>query len=113
MKHLFLSMVAAALSFGAFAQDTTLTPAPPTEQQPPSAEQQQTQKKDMYVFKDSKMWEVKDGKTSEMAKDVTLANGTVVKTTGEVVTKDGQSSALKEGQYIDADGNIGQTTTEG
>jgi len=104
MKNLLFSMIAVALSFGAFAQDTTLTQNPPTEQQ-------QTQKKDMYVFKDGKMWEVKDGKTSEMAKDVTLANGTVVKTTGEVVTKDGQSSALKDGQYIDVDGNIGQTTS--
>lgn len=104
MKSLFLSMVAVALSFGAFAQDTTLSQNPPTEQQ-------QTQKKDMYVFKDSKVWEVKDGKIAELAKDVTLANGTVVKTTGEVVTKDGQTSALKDGQYIDVDGNIGQTTS--
>jgi hypothetical protein len=45
--------------------------------------------------------------------NVTLANGTIVKTTGEVVTKDGQISALKDGQYIDVNGNIGQTTSEG
>jgi hypothetical protein len=104
MKTLFLSMVAVALSFGAFAQDSTLSQTPPTEQQ-------QTQQKDMYVFKDGKVWEVKNGKTSELTKDATLANGTVVKTTGEVVTKDGQSSALKDGQYIDVDGNIGQTAS--
>lgn len=103
MKKIFLAMIAATLSFGAFAQDT----APAT----PSTEQaQQQQKKDMYVFKDNKMWTVKDGKVAAMTDDVTLADGTVVKTTGEVVTKDGQKQALKDGQYIDADGKIGETT---
>ena len=53
---------------------------------------------------------MKSGKISEMAKDVTLASGTTVKTTGEVVTKDGEKVALKDGQYIDLDGKIGETT---
>lgn len=104
MKNLFLSAIAVALSFGAFAQDTN-----PTKTTEPTEQVQPAQQKDVYVFKNSKMWEVKSGKISELAKDATLANGTVVKTTGEVVTKDGQSSTLKDGQYIDLDGKIGET----
>ncbi len=104
MKKVFLAMIAATLSFGAFAQDTTNTPTtPPTEQS-------QQQRKDMYVFKNNKMWAVKNGNITAMADDATLANGIVVKTTGEIVAPGGQKEALKEGQYIDADGKIGETT---
>ena len=112
MKNAFLSMIAVALSFGAFAQDSTSnqgTAAPataPTEQQAP-----QQKHKDMYVFKNSKVWEVKSGKVAELTKDATLANGAVVKANGDVVSKDGQTVALKDGQFIDVDGNIGQTNS--
>lgn len=110
MKNVFLSMVAVALSFGAFAQETTPNPdstsTAPTEQQA----QQHTQK-DMYVFKNGKVWLVKSGNVTELTKDATLPNGAVVKTNGQVVSKDGQTVALKDGQYIDVDGNIGQTTS--
>jgi uncharacterized protein YdeI (BOF family) len=103
MKKVFLAMIGAALSFGAFAQDSTgISTTSPTEQT-------QQQQKDMYVFKNSKMWTVKNGNITAMANDVTLSDGTVVKTTGEI-TKNGKTEALKDGQYIDADGNIGETT---
>jgi|SRR6185312_5839558 len=103
MKKVFLAMIGAALSFGAFAQDSTSTSTTsPTEQT-------QQQHKDMYVFKNSKMWAVKNGNITAMADNVTLSDGTVVKTTGEI-TKDGKTEALKDGQYIDVDGNIGETT---
>jgi len=103
MKKVFLAMIGAALSFGAFAQDSTGTSTTsPTEQT-------QQQQKDMYVFKNSKMWTVKNGNITAMTDDVTLSDGTVVKTTGEI-TKNGKTEALKDGQYIDVDGNIGETT---
>lgn len=106
MKKVFLVMIGAALSFGAFAQDTTSTQTTtPTEQ----AQQQPQQQKDMYVFKNNKMWAVKNGNITAMSDDVTLSDGTVIKTTGEV-TKNGKAEALKDGQYIDVDGNIGETT---
>lgn len=108
MKKVFLAMIGAALSFGAFAQDSTnASTTSPTEQtqQPP-----QQQQKDMYVFKNNKVWAVKSGNVTELTQNATLSDGTVVKTTGEVVTKDGQTKALKDGQYIDADGKIGETT---
>lgn len=96
-------MIGAALSFGAFAQDTTSTsPTSPTEQT-------QQQQKDMYVFKNSKMWTVKNGNITAMTDNVTLPDGTIVKTTGEI-TKNGKTEALKDGQYIDVDGNIGETS---
>jgi uncharacterized protein DUF6799 len=107
MKNVFLSMIAVALSFGAFAQDTTSNHATaPAEQQG-----QQQKHKDMYVFKDSKVWQVKSGNVTELTADATLPGGTVVKTNGEVVSKDGQTVTLKDGQYIDVDGKIGQTTS--
>ena len=103
MKKVFLAMIGAALSFGAFAQDSmsTSTTSP--------TEQTQQQQKDMYVFKNSKMWAVKNGNITAMADNVTLPDGTVIKTTGEI-TKNGKTEALKDGQYIDVDGKIGEIT---
>jgi glucose/arabinose dehydrogenase len=110
MKKVFLAMIATALSFGAFAQDTTNPQmAPPTQQPQQQQQPPEQQQKDMYVFKNNKMWAVKSGNITEMTDNVTLSNGTVVKTTGEIV-KDGGTQALKDGQYIDVDGNIGETT---
>ena len=99
MKNLFLSIFAIALSFGVFAQDTTSTKTPVITEQ--------TQSKDVYVMKDNKMWVVKDNQKTEMAKDVTLVNGITIKTNGSLVTSVGQKMALKDGQYIDQDGKIG------
>lgn len=99
MKHLVLAMFAMALSFGAFAQTQPTQDTIPTEQK--------TQAKAVYVFKDSKMWIVKDGQKTEMNADVTLPNGMMVNTKGEVKSTDGQTIALKDGQYIDEEGNIG------
>jgi hypothetical protein len=111
MKNVFLSMIAVAISLGSFAQDSTSNQGTAPTTTPTEQQAQQQQHKDMYVFKDSKVWEVKSGNITELTKDATLANGTVVKTNGEVVSKDGQTVALKDGQFIDVDGNIGQTTS--
>jgi hypothetical protein len=110
MKKVFLVMIGAALSFGAFAQDTTNKSTTSPTEQTQQQQQPQQQQKDIYVFKNNKMYAVKSGNVAVMADNATLSDGTVVKTTGEVVTKDGQTKALKDGEYIDADGKIGETT---
>lgn len=100
MKNLFLSIFAITLSFGVFAQDTTTTKTvEPTMQQGP--------KKDVYALKEGKVWEFKNGQKSEVTTNVTLTNGSTLKTDGTVVTSDGQSTTLKEGQYVDVNGKIG------
>ncbi|MEO6682281.1 MAG: DUF6799 domain-containing protein, partial [Ginsengibacter sp.] len=70
--------------------------------------EQKTQKKNVYLMKENKMWQVKDGEKSELTEDVTLVNGTIVMANGTVKTTDGQSTTLKNGQYVDLEGNIGE-----
>ena len=111
MKNVFLSMIAVALSFGAFAQDSTSNQGTSNSTAPTEQQGQQQKHKDMYVFKNSKVWQVKGGNVSGLTEEATLPTGAVVKTNGDVVSKDGQTVALKDGQYIDVDGNIGQTTS--
>ncbi len=101
MKNLFLTMFAVALSFGAFAQDTI-----PKKDTIPT--EQKTQMKDVYVMKESKMWQIKAGEKSEMTADVTLLNGTIVMANGTVKKTDGQAITLKNGQFVDLEGNIGE-----
>ena len=101
MKNVFITMLAVALSFGAFAQEKTpVKDTVPTEQK--------TQKKDIYVMKDSKMWQIKAGEKSELTVDVTLANGTIVMANGTVKATNGQTTALKNGQFVDLEGTIGE-----
>ncbi len=99
MKNLFLCLLAMAFSFGAFAQTPTNRDTIPTEQK--------SQQKTMYVMKDSKMWMMKDGQKTEMSQDVTLPHGLTITTKGEVKKDDGSTITLKEGQYVDEEGNIG------
>ena len=101
MKNVFLTLFALALSFGVFAQDTI-----PAKDTVPT--EQKTQKKDIYVMKDSKMWQIKAGEKSELTEDVTLANGTIVMANGTVKSTDGQTTTLKNGQFVDLDGKIGE-----
>ena len=55
---------------------------------------------------------MKDGKLTvmqnkaELTIDVTLSNGTVVKTDGEVIRKDGTKLVLKDGECVDNLGNL-------
>lgn len=94
-------MIAVALSFGVFAQDTIpVKDTIPTEQK--------TQLKDVYVMKDSKMWQIKAGEKSEMTEDVTLVNGSIIMVNGTVKKTDGVTITLKNGQFIDLEGNIGE-----
>ena len=51
-----------------------------------------------------KMVVMHEGKT--ITKDVTLANGTVVKTDGTIVKKDGTKTMLKDGQCVDKNGAV-------
>ena len=101
MKKIFLSVCTIALSFGAFAQqklvpiDTIVT-------------QQKVQDQKVYLMKDGKMYSVEEGVKTELTRNVTLRNGTVVSTTGEVRTADGSTVKLIDGQYADKDGKIGE-----
>ncbi len=90
-------MVAIAFSLTTFAQTT-----PPTKDTVPTQE-----KKIVYVMKDSKMWVVTNGEKTEMLEDATLKNGTTVKSDGTVKGPQGEVVKLKESQYIDQNGTIG------
>ncbi|MEW6469594.1 MAG: DUF6799 domain-containing protein [Bacteroidota bacterium] len=59
------------------------------------------------VFKDGIMTIQADGK--HITHEVTLANGTEIKTDGTLVKKDGTRILLKDGDCIDKDGNLVQS----
>src|SRR6187402_1041567 len=62
--------------------------------------------KDGFKMKDDMMLAVKNGVTTTMSVNVTLKNGTVVKTDGSVITLAGKTIQLKNGQAIDSKGRI-------
>ncbi len=60
--------------------------------------------KDYVMMKDNKMVVVKEGKTTAMEKEMTLADGTRVMVDGKVMMADGSKKILKEGESIPLSG---------
>ncbi len=83
MKKLLFAAMAVALSTGAFAQDQSAKKADAK----PAHEKMMTH---CYAMKDGAMMHCMGSKAEPMAKDVTLKNGTMVSTKGEITTKDGK-----------------------
>lgn len=63
---------------------------------------------DGVMMQDGKMMMMKAGKpTGQMTADMTMANGTKVKTDGSITTKDGGGKAvMKDGQIMMMDGKL-------
>ena len=59
-----------------------------------------------YTMKGGAMYACLGATMEPMKANVTLANGTVVTTKGEVITRDGKRTALINGQCVDLNGNI-------
>jgi len=54
---------------------------------------------------------VNNGKYTIMFKNVTLPEGTVVMSNGYFIKKGGPKTKLKEGEFIDMEGNLTKTDT--
>lgn len=65
-----------------------------------SAAEQASPPKDHILLTDGKVMVVKDGKTSELEKSMTLEDGTKVMKDGSVVTKDGQAVKMGEDDLL-------------
>ena len=108
MKKILLSVFVAALSCGAVAQerstpkDTIKANQQVQTQAAPNSTQQ------AYIMQDGKMYQYNNGIKSKLSDNVTLSNGIVITSTGSVTKPDGITEVLKNGQYVDPVGNIGE-----
>ncbi len=69
--------------------------------------QEKTSKlKDGVMMKDGKMFVVKNGEESEMIKAVIMSNGTKVLVNGEVISKNGETTKLENGDSVTMSGKI-------
>jgi len=66
---------------------------------------------DGFFLKYGKMMMVNNGKYTIMFKNVTLPEGTVVMSNGYFIKKGGPKIKLKEGEFIDMEGNLTKTDT--
>ncbi len=62
--------------------------------------------KDGVAMKNGKVMSVTDGQKTELTSDVTLSDGTKVTPGGNVTSADGKNWTLKDGEFIDMDGNF-------
>ncbi|EKD57504.1 MAG: hypothetical protein ACD_57C00261G0002 [uncultured bacterium] len=108
-KTLLLGVLAITVLLSACNKTTTQTQEnfPSSQQDVTTATtQQQNATKSVYYMTSGKMMMVKDGQVQPMTGNQTLNDGTVVKTSGEVIRKDGSKMILKNGESITMDGSI-------
>lgn len=92
MKKLIAVLIFGALSFGAFAQDST--------------KHRDDTPWDYIMMKKGQLLEVQHGRQTPVKRDVTLVNGTTIHRNGKIDDSNGKTKWLKEGQYIQMDGKI-------
>lgn len=102
MKKVFLFVALFAwIGFSASAQDQKER----TKDQHKDSKMQMDKNMHHWVFKNGKVMEMKDGKSTEMTTE-TKVGDVWIRTNGEVVMKDNKVVHLKEGQFVDEKGKI-------
>lgn len=106
MEKVCLLFFAILINAGIYAQSGSpskeMNPAQPDN----IASAENTSLPDGYLKKDGKMIIVENGKSGLMEKDITLANGTVIMSTGSYTKKDGENILFKDGEKMDTQGNL-------
>jgi len=105
MKKLVLFFLV-AVSLGAYARNVSVAGKMKSEVDMKNSILAVTASSDGFFLKYGKMMMVNDGKYTIMFKDVTLPEGTVVMSTGYYMKKGGPKTKLKEGEFIDMEGNL-------
>ena len=110
MKKLVLFFLV-AVSLGAYARNISVTGKTESDVDMKNSILAVLATPDGFFMKDGKMMMVNDGKFSMMVRNVTLPEGTVVMSTGYYMKKGGAKTELKEGEFIDMEGNLTKTDT--
>ena len=104
MKKAILLILVAVLSISAYAQsDSTVIILKPVVINHYSDSWFEVLE-DGYILKDRKMMAVKNEIFTTMDKDITLSNGTVVKSSGSYTEIGGTKILFKEGDFMDLQG---------
>lgn len=93
MKKVLLSLLAIALSFGAFAQDSAM-------------HKMRMKSHEGIVMRNGKVLMVENGKSTPLTENKTLSNGEVIAANGTVTMSDGTTTTLKDGDWVNMDGTI-------
>ena len=105
MKKLVLFFLV-AVSLGAYARNISVTGKTESDVDMKNSILAVLATPDGFFMKDGKMMMVNDGKFYMMVRNVTLPEGTVVMSTGYYMKKGGAKTELKEGEFIDMEGNL-------
>lgn len=103
MKKLMVLMVSVLFTAGAMAQTEQTT----TKQTTTTTEKSTTKAHECYMMKEGALIHCMGDKSEAQKTNVTLRNGTKITTTGEVITSDGKTMAVANGQCIDMKGMVG------
>ena len=98
MKTIMILVVVLSLCSYSFAQECRMVN---------KIDQKISGKNDCLVMKNGKMMIMKDSSTIVMETDMSMTNGTVVTTDGNVKMNNGKTIILKDGECVYMNGEIG------
>ena len=93
-------IVVALFTTASFAQDTKM-------EKKPMMKSDMKMKHECYMMKDGALMHCTGDKTEALKTPVTLKNGTMISTKGEVKMKDGKTMMMENGQCMSMMGSIG------
>jgi len=102
MKRINLLMLVIVLNIGVYAQGTYGSGKTNSD----SISSTGLNIPDGFIKKNGKTVMVIEGKFSTLKKDLTLSDGTVIKTNGSFKSNDGTETDLKEGDHLDLNGKL-------
>jgi hypothetical protein len=118
MKKAIMSLTALAIAFASTAQNKTYPDKTKTDQDKTKTDKSKTDQDKLgkqngqdssktycFYLKDDGKSGMKTG-DDEVKSDVKLKNGTVIKSDGTVMTKDGTKKVLKVNECLDANGEV-------
>jgi len=102
MKKINLILLVFAINFGVYAQ----SPYGTGRMNSNSISSTGLNIPDGFIMKNGKTVKVKDGKFFILKNDITLSDGTIVKTNGSFKSADGTETDLKDGDHLDLNGKL-------
>lgn len=113
IKKLLLAIAVVAITTGAYAQTNDMNNTKSQDiKNKNTLDKNYNQHSDVYnhpdgyMMQNGKVMVIKNGKLTQVEKDVTLSNGTIITKDGTYLTKGGTKTVFKEGEHMDLTGKI-------
>lgn len=106
MKNIILSIATVMITFGVYAQSESTSRLGNQSNNKYYSDSESRNPPDGFMYQNGKLLMVKNGDITQVEKDTTLSNGTIIMSDGHYMKKDEVKMMFKEGEHMDMSGEI-------